>query len=143
MRVVLDTNQYVSALIRRGGVQDRLLDEWYEGSFEVAISPVLVAEVSEVLDRQRIRETYRLTPAAIATFLAILHAQAELVPGDVTVSVVAAEPADDAVLACALEAQADYVITGDRHLLELGSYQSIPIVTAATFVELLARHDAP
>ena len=143
MLVVLDTNQYVSALIRRGGQQDDLLEAWRRRRFGIAISPALLSEVADVLHRPKICATYNLAAARISRFLAILEAQSMVVPSVVSVSAVSDDPDDNAVLACALEAQADYIISGDHHLLDLGSYQGIPIIRAATFLDLVTREDAP
>ena len=61
---------------------------------------------------------------------------AEWVPGNTSVEAVAADPDDNAVVACAIEGKADCIITGDAHLLALKSFRQISIVSPATFLEL-------
>jgi len=62
---------------------------------------------------------------------------AVLTPGELAVEAVADDPADDLVLACALEGNADFIISGDKHLLNLRNYQGIKMVTPAEFLESL------
>ena len=57
-----------------------------------------------------------------------------LVPGAITVNAVPDDPDDDIIIACAIEAEADMIISGDQHLLSLGSYQGIPIIRAVDFL---------
>ena len=66
--------------------------------------------------------------------MAVLNRYAVVVPGE---TIVRAVPDDDAVLACAVEAEADYIVSGDRHLLVLGSYEGIHILRAAEFLAIL------
>jgi predicted nucleic acid-binding protein len=65
--------------------------------------------------------------------------EAEITSGTLEVRVVTADPADDAVVGCAIEGQADYIVSGDSHLLDLREHAGIPIVTARTFLEVLNR----
>jgi predicted nucleic acid-binding protein len=64
---------------------------------------------------------------------------AVLTPGELAVEAVADDPADDLVLACAVEGNADFIISGDHHLLDLENYQGIKIVNPARFLDLLER----
>ena len=61
-----------------------------------------------------------------------------ITPGAILVEAVAVDPADDMVIACALEGQADFIISGDHHLTDLESYRGIKIIDPATFYELLS-----
>ncbi|MEP7292393.1 MAG: PIN domain-containing protein, partial [Chloroflexota bacterium] len=71
-------------------------------------------------------------------FLANYRALVELVDPAAIQPVIIADPTDDAILACAVSGKADYIVSGDKHLLNLGSYASIPIVTINLFFEKLA-----
>ena len=68
-------------------------------------------------------------------YLELLRKYAIVVPGSTTVNAVPDDPDDNIIIACALEAEADMIVSGDRHLLAIGSYQNIPIVKAAEFLE--------
>jgi putative PIN family toxin of toxin-antitoxin system len=132
VRVVLDTNTLVSALISPHGPPRRLLDGARAQVFELRSSPVLMAELLDVVSREKFAK--RLTAAGLAPLgivgeirrLAVMAAPLSVA------RVVANDADDDHVLACALAAQADLIVSGDKHLLGLGdNYQGIAIVTPA------------
>ncbi len=134
MRVVLDTNQHISAIIRPNGHPAQIVRLWRIGLIELAVSPFILAEFERVVHRPRIQQKHNLSDADIAEYLEILRTFAVLVRGTVTVNAVPDDPDDDIIIACAIESEADMIISGDQHLLSLGSYQGIPIVKAAEFL---------
>ena len=134
MRVVLDTSQHISAIIRPNGHPAQIVKLWRIGLIELAISPFILEEFEGVVHRPRIQEKNNLSDADIAEYLGVLRTAAVLVPGAVTVNVVPDDPDDNIIIACAIEAEVDMIISGDQHLLSLGSYQGIPIVKAADFL---------
>ena len=86
----------------------------------------------------RIRRKYPLTDEDVERLVTLLEPDALVVPGETDATgAVPADPTDEMVLACAVEGQADLLVSGDRHLLDLGEYQGIPIVTAREFLERL------
>lgn len=128
MKAVADTNVLVSGLLWFGPPHELLIAA-ERGSLMLYTSPALLVELFAVLSLPK------LTPKLIAR-----HATAdELVSGYVRLAhlltprpippVIAADPEDDAILACALSAQADWIISGDIHLLQLGSYRNVRIIT--------------
>ena len=134
MRVVLDTNQHISAIIRPNGHPAQIVKLWRVGLIELAISPFILEEFEIVVRRPHIQEKNNLTDADIAEYLEVLKAFAVIVPGTITVNAVPDDPDDDLIIACAIEAEADMIISGDQHLLSLGSYQGVPIVKAVEFL---------
>lgn len=140
MRGVLDTNTLVSALLSPHGPPRRLLDDARAQVFELCSSPVLVAELLDVVSREKFAKRLAaagLTPLGIVGEIRRLAIMAA--PVNVP-RVVADDPDDDHVLACALTAQADLIVSGDKHLLNLGGqYQGIAIVTPAQAVQLVGR----
>lgn len=80
-----------------------------------------------------------MTRAEVDTLLQNLRNAAVLAPGRERVQVISADPDDDLVVSAALETQAHYIITGDRHLLDLGHYHGIEIITPRAFVHLLQK----
>jgi putative PIN family toxin of toxin-antitoxin system len=134
MRVVLDTNQHISALIRPDGIPSKIVQLWRANVIELAVSLPLLEEIEDVAHRQRIQQKHGLSNADISEYLVLLREVAVVVPGAATVDVVKNDPDDNIVLSCALEAEADVIVSGDQHLLSLASYQGIPIVKAADFL---------
>jgi putative PIN family toxin of toxin-antitoxin system len=104
-------------------------------------SPAIIAGVRAVLRYPRIRNKYAITDEDVEGLVALLEGEAVVVPGEVEVENVIPEgPADKGVLACAVEAGADGIVSGDRHLLDLGEYRGIRILTVREFLEEMERH---
>ena len=143
IRVVLDTNQIVSMAIRPGGVQDQIRAAWRERRFLLLTSAQLLAEIHRVLTYPKLRALIRLSPEEEEALLRLLVEEAEIMPGTLRVQAVAADPADDMVLGCAEEGHADYIVSGDNHLLSLREHAGIPIVTAREFLKILQGESPP
>jgi putative PIN family toxin of toxin-antitoxin system len=135
MRVVLDANQFISAVLVPVGRPAQILQAWREGRFEVALSPQILAEVRRVLLYPRLQRKHGWSEAHVDDFLIDIAAVAVLTPGTLSVHAVPNDPSDDKYVACALEAGAQYVVSGDHHLTQLRSYQGIEIITPAVFIE--------
>jgi putative PIN family toxin of toxin-antitoxin system len=138
LKVVLDTNIFVSSLLVKAGLPAQVLDTWRERQYLLVVSPAIVAEIRATLNYPRIRRKYAITDEDVEQLVTLLERDALVVPGDANVAgAIPDDPADEIVLACAVDAQADVIVSGDRHLLELGSHRSIPILTARQFLERL------
>lgn len=136
MRVVLDTNTLISGVISPGGPPRRLLDGVRAQAFELCSSATLLAELLDVLSREKF--AVRLTEAGLSPqgIVAELRRLAYMVAPQEVPRVIEQDADDDHVLACALAGRADMIVSGDRHLHSLGGqYQGIPIVTAAQAVQ--------
>jgi putative PIN family toxin of toxin-antitoxin system len=137
VRFVLDTDLLVSGVIA-AGLPRRLLDGAKAGEFELCTSEVLLAELLDVLSRERFAARLSLagnTPQGIVDDLRRLAVVVS--PTDVP-RVVPTDPDDDHVIAAAVTGQADLIASGDkRDLLPMGSSQGIPIITAREAVERL------
>lgn len=139
VRVVLDTNVFISGITSSGGPPRCLLDGMRVHAFETFSSAVLLAELLDVLGRDKFigcLTAAGLSPQGIVADLRRLVVLIE--PVDVP-AVVAADPDDDHVLACAVTAGAALIVTGDRHLLDLGTYRDIRIATPAEAVLILPQ----
>lgn len=136
MRVVLDTNTMVSAIISPHGLPRRLLDSARSGVFELCSSPFLLAELLEVLSREKILSRLAAAELAPFEFVSDIRRLSHIVVPNEVPRVVEDDPGDDHVLACAVTGRADMIVSGDRHLLALGGhYQDIAIMTPAQAVE--------
>lgn len=131
IRVVADTNIFISALMF-GGVPGTFLDLAFQGSFLLVTSSILLDELDE-----KLRMKFELSPADADLVRSRLEAIAEIISTPITLAVVKDDPDDDRVLECAIAGRADYIVSGDRHLLKLGSYESIPILTVRSFVDTI------
>jgi putative PIN family toxin of toxin-antitoxin system len=137
MRIVLDANVLVSALISRTGAPARILDRWERDEFEIAISPAILDELDRVLHYPRLQERFRLPERSIERFLGLLARQAVEAVATEELEIIESDPTDNRYLECALAAGAEIIVSGDRHLLELGEYQGLQILSPAGFLTLL------
>lgn len=129
MRVVLDTNVVVSALLW-GGTPYRLIQAASAGEIELFASAVLLDELRHTLARPHLAARLAQQPSSVAQ---AIDFYGQLV-GHVAPRAIAPtsrDPDDDHVLACALAAQAQLIVSGDNDLLDLGTYRTIAIVTPA------------
>ncbi len=138
LQVVLDSNIFVSGVITRRGAAAHLLDLWRERRFVLVSAEPILAEIETVLRRPRLREKYHLHPEDIVQLMELLRREALLIPLLTNVSgTIPADPADEKFLACAVDGMADYLVSGDRHLLDLGEFRGTPVVTLRAFLEVL------
>ena len=128
MKVVFDTNVFVSALTLPGGRGDQALTKIIEGEDSLAISKSIIHELLSVLARKFGRDREEL--ARVAVFLSNLG---ELIEPREAVTILADEP-DNRILECALTAQAQVIVTGDRAMLALGEFQGIRIVSLGDYL---------
>lgn len=139
LRVVLDTNIFVSSLLVKSGQPAQALDAWRGRNFLLLTSPPLIAEIVNTLSYERIRRKYNITDDDVAALVTLLEKDALVVPGQTEISgVIPDDPDDERVLACALEGQADLIVSGDHHLQDLKTYEGIPILTVRQFLERLS-----
>ena len=138
MKVVLDTNVVVSAVLSAGSPPDTILRAWRRGAFELATTEPLLRELDTVLERDHIARRLGWPSEERSAFVGQLRRDAVLVAPDRGLHVVRADPSDNRVLEAAVAAQADYVVSGDHHLLELKTCEGVQIVSPARFVAILA-----
>jgi putative PIN family toxin of toxin-antitoxin system len=134
-RAVLDTDVLVSGLISPGGHSAALLLELRAGAFELVVSPILLAELGDVLGRPKVRPY--VTAAEAAAFVELVGNEATIYndppPAEERLS---ADPDDEYLLDLARAASADVLVSGDSHLLVLRDV--VPVMTPAEFLATLA-----
>ena len=139
-RAVVDTNVLVSAFLfyERSGVPALLLRKAAERRFTLVTCRALLKELGDVLVRNAAaQERYGYTPETVALYRATLEAHAELVEPQTPFPPISRDPDDDVVVATAVTAAAEYLVTGDNDLLSLDHYEGVRIVTPRDFLDLL------
>lgn len=134
VRAVIDTNLLVSYALTKGATLSRLVIHWEKRAFVYLTSPPIIEELKEVLERPYLREKMVTDPQPL---IDIVEADTEQVTGELVLKGVCRDPKDDIFIACAVEGEADYIVTGDKDLLDLGEYQGIRIVRPGEFVAIL------
>jgi putative PIN family toxin of toxin-antitoxin system len=124
VRVVLDPNVLVSSLISSAGPSRQIVDAWVQGRFELVASPVLLGELSDVVSRPRFRRWVSLSVAG--DFIAGLEDAALILDDPPSQPGLTADPDDDYLVALARDANADFLVSGDRHLT--GLVDAVPSV---------------
>lgn len=134
-RVVIDTNTLASGAVSSHGPIATLITAWQNGAFDVLLSNEIYVELQRTLGKPYF--TTHLSQAAIADYLLLVKAVAIPIVITIPVHGVATHPEDDRILATALSGRADYLITGDRNLRDLGTCKGISIMDARSFITLL------
>jgi putative PIN family toxin of toxin-antitoxin system len=136
---VPDTNTIVSGMLAPLGIPHRLLEAAWAGQFRFLTSPVILTEVFTTLNRSRITRKYRLSPADLQRLRDLLELETVSIPISTEVRGVATHSEDDLILATALSAKADYLVTGDSQLQKLCAYQGVTIVSPREFLDVLSH----
>lgn len=139
IRAVVDTNVLVSGLF---GIKDspsaQILSAIRSQKIILVTSPVIVEEIEEVINRGRIVKLTKMSKDERADFMDKLIERSDVTAGEQLLEPISRDINDDKFLACAVEAKADYIITGDKDLLVLKEYTGIKIVTPKAFLEILS-----
>ena len=138
MRAVLDTNVLLSALLWRGAPHE-LLEQIRAGTLILISSPALLAELSNVLGRAKFDVILARSDTSRERALNEVRQLAEVIAPPPLPQPVCRDPDDDAVLALALAAQADCIISGDGDLLSIRHFEEIPIIDPAQALEHIGR----
>jgi len=129
MRVVADTNVFISALMF-GGLPEAFLDLAFGRGFTLVTSAAILDELDE-----KLLGKFAVSERDALAIRIKLEAYSEFVAPNFELNAVPDDLDDNRVLECAVEGKADFVVSGYRHLLRLGSYEGIAIVTVRQFLE--------
>jgi putative PIN family toxin of toxin-antitoxin system len=131
MKVVIDTSSLVSYFLTRGETMQRVMSAWMARQFDVYFCPVTYQEVAQVLRRPALATIAKFSPEEL---LAIIDGNGHMLPGTVVLTGVCRDPKDDIWLACAVEAQADYMVSSDRDLLDMRRHGETCIINPGAFL---------
>lgn len=128
-RVVLDTNVLISGVLF-GGKPRRIIKSAVKGKINAYLSPVILDEFKDVIARSKFglgdETSFEITREIEDTFLFVFP--------KIVIKRIKDDPDDNAILECALAVDAEYIVTGDPHLLSLDSFKGMQILTPATFL---------
>jgi len=133
LKVVLDTNVLISAILF-GGKPRQILEKAIRGQIRLCISKSILDELKGVLQRSK----FDNSPEMIEVILTELTGVSDFVNVSMTIDVVLEDPEDNRILECAVEAEANYIVTGDFHLLRLSKYRNIELVNPGTFLKRIS-----
>ena len=130
-RVVLDTNIIISSAL--GGALVFVLEKWDEGKFTVIVTTDVVGEYFEVLNRPK----FGLKQETIDRIIHYIYQFSEFVVSEEQIQFLEDDPKDDKFLEAAIAGKVDFIVSGDKHLLAIKEFRSIPIISGREFLEWL------
>ena len=136
---VLDTNVLASGTVVAVTPPGQILNAWRANEFELVLSAHIIGELTRTLQKPYFQK--HVTSNEVAYFIDLLENEATITPLTVNIHGVAPHLEDDLVLATAVSAKVNYLVTGDKPLLEkVGrSYNKINLVTPADFLQILKQ----
>ena len=135
MNVVFDTNIYISAFVIPGGNAEKAYLHAIDGDFELFTSIAILTELAQKSDEKFDWERHR-----IAQLIRSISDIATVLKTTPWLKVLSDDP-DNRILECAIKAEADFLVTGDKHLLKLRKYEDFQIIKLSNFLSIL--HQTP
>lgn len=135
MRVVFDSNIFISAFIVPGSQGEQALSHARQGRFELYTSVPILTETA-----RKLRGKFDQPAEDITEALKLISHASEVLKPRTKLTVLEDDP-DNRILECALDAHADLVVTGDRHLLKLKEFRGIPIIRLADFLRMFPEEN--
>ncbi len=129
MKAVVDTNVLISAFVFPGGSPEAVYRLALVGAFDLVTSPPLLLELGRILQQK-----FQWEPTMAEDAVRQVARIGTIVEPATSVSDIEDDPADNRVLEAAAESDADAIVSGDRHLLDLGTWRGIPILPPALFI---------
>lgn len=128
VRVAIDTNVIVSALLSPQGVPSQIFRYWELHAFDLLVSAESIDELERVLHYPKIYRRLRSTNEELTEFINFFHDKALWVTSEETIRAISDALSDNLYLEIGLAGRAHYIVSGDRHLLQLKNYRGILIV---------------
>jgi len=135
-KVVIDTNQFISGIISKNGASAKLIDAWRKYRYILIMSDDIINEIKRVLEYPHIKKKYNISPSKILSLIELIKRESTVV-SNFSPDIIKDDPDDNKILGCAIMGNADYIVSGDKHLLKLTKYKNIKIITVNKFLELL------
>lgn len=139
LRAVVDTNLIVSGIFGKDSLSARLMDLWITQKFDLATSTEILQEIGRVLQYPRIRERFGTNEETVRRFFRLVFRKGIVTKGLYQIDRITDDPSDNMFLACALESEADFIVSRDPHLRNLKQYHGVKIVDVKTFLEAVGK----
>ncbi len=136
-KVVIDTNVLISGIIQKSGFPYKIVKSWEKGNLIFITSRLMIEETIKVLNYPKIKKKYGLDEDEIKQTALNLLRYSVLIDNPPALDVIKEDAEDNKVLSTAIEGKADYIVSGDSHLLDLKSYKDIKIITPKRFCEIM------
>lgn len=139
LRVVVDTNVLISGLFGiKNSPSAHILQVIRAQKIILVASPLILEEISNVINRERIVKLIKMTKRERIKFMDMLIKRSDITLGKQSFQIISRDEKDDKFLSCAVEGKVDCIITGDKDLLYLGEYEGIKIITPRKFLSLFS-----
>jgi putative PIN family toxin of toxin-antitoxin system len=135
LKAVIDTSVMISVAFAVEGLAKQLRDMIADGRFVLVTSKPILKELYQVLHYPHIVKRFSPSKEDISAFIALIIEHAVIVKGLYEIEGISEDPNDDMFIACAMEADAQYIVSRDPHLRNIKHYRGIQIIDAATFIE--------
>lgn len=139
VKVVLDANIFVSAILKPHSDLAKIFELVKEDKVKLILSEDILSEIRAVLLYPKIKKRHRQTKKVIGEFLRKAARASILTQGRINTDQIKEDPSDNKYLSAALEAKADFIISGDHHLKDLKAFQGIRILDPSTFLVLMTK----
>ena len=136
LNVVIDTNVFISAMLVPSGVPAQIIEKWSQGKFWLITSKSIIREIRAVFFYDRIRKRCPKSDEEINQIIDRIQEAGVETPEQLNLKIISDDPTDDKFIIAAVEGRADYIVSGDQHLLQLGAYNEIKIVSPKEFMEI-------
>ncbi|RJP50100.1 MAG: putative toxin-antitoxin system toxin component, PIN family [Anaerolineaceae bacterium] len=137
-RAVLDTNVIVSSVISRKGAPFQLMEAWEKGGFQLVTSEKIIEETIRVISEPRVKDRFHITDERIQRLKKSLTKNAVFAFGEADVTgTIPDDPSDEKFLSAAILKKASFIVSGDKHLLDLKNFQGITILMPRQFLDSL------
>ena len=136
MKIVVDANLFASGLIKPKSNPGNILDLIKKNQMELILSPDIIKEIKRILLYPKIQKYHLKTPREIDSYFENILIFAWIVEGKEPVDIIKDDPTDNKYLACAHEGEADYIVSGDHHLLDIKTYKGIEIIKPKVFLNI-------
>lgn len=136
MKAVVDTNVFISSFLNPKGTPRKVISLWKTGELIICLSAEILEEYIEVLIRMGLKDEPE-TGELLELFRKRINI--DFVAIDQDIKLIASDPDDDKFIECAVNAGAEVIITGDRHLKDLKQYKGIDILSPAEFIDFWQR----